>query len=128
MQTEISKIINLKSQWKNGQINLEQLRDSWALGSSKLKAKQTTAKPIDSMLLDVKRNFCDLMRDIESLTEIDYPKMLAQKVSLPLLLAHPFQQKHIGIIDKIAFRPAAAALRGRCSYTQGKVTGWDLEE
>jgi hypothetical protein len=76
--------MNLKSQWKNGQINLEQLRESWGLGSPKLKTKHSPSKGIDSMVLDIKRNFCDLMRDIESLTEIDYPKMLAQKVFVPL--------------------------------------------
>lgn len=76
--------MNQKSLWKNGQINLEQLRDSWGLNSPKLKAKQTQSKTIDSMILDIKRNFCDLMRDIESLTEIDYPKMLSQKVSILL--------------------------------------------
>lgn len=68
MQSEINKIMNQKSMWKNGQINLEQLRDSWGLSSPKLRLKQNTVKTIDSMLLDIKRNFCDLMRDIESLT------------------------------------------------------------
>jgi hypothetical protein len=56
--------MNQKSMWKNGQIHLELLRDSWGLSSPKLKSKQTQSKTIDTMLLDIKRNFCDLMRDI----------------------------------------------------------------
>ncbi len=61
-------------------MNLDEVKNSWGLSSPKIKNKSGQTRSIDSAVLDIKRNVCDMMRDIQSLTEIDYPKMLALKV------------------------------------------------
>ena len=61
-------------------MNLDEVEGAWNVGPSRLKTK-TLSKQADHMLDQLKRHFHDLMRDIQSLTEIDYPKMLALKVT-----------------------------------------------
>ena len=62
-------------------MNLEEVESAWNVGPSKLKTKALTRQS-DQMLDELKKHLHDLMRDIESLTEIDYPKMLALKVQI----------------------------------------------
>lgn len=62
-------------------MNLDDIQAAWNLSFPKTRSKSAQSKYVESSLVDLKKHFHDLMRDIESLTEIDYPKMLALKVN-----------------------------------------------
>ena len=80
LKNELSRIVTEKSLWKMGQMNLDDVKSAWNLGATKTRTKSSQSKHFESIIVDVKKHFHDLMRDIESLTEIDYPKMLGLKV------------------------------------------------
>lgn len=63
--------------WKSGELSLDNLKDEYGLGK---KGKGGTYKSSDGVLFEVRRHFYDLMSDIETLAEIDFPKMLSLKV------------------------------------------------
>ncbi len=69
-----------KVMWKSGELSLNSLKEEFGLGK---KSKAGPYKSSDGALFEVRRHFYDLMRDIETLAEIDFPKMLSLKVYLP---------------------------------------------
>jgi hypothetical protein len=69
-----------KVMWKSGELSLSSLKEEFGLGK---KGKGGAYKSSEGALFEVRRHLYDLMRDIETLAEIDFPKMLSLKVSLP---------------------------------------------
>ena len=73
----MGKIINGKNLWKAGKATLEDLKDFYNV-ETEVGTKKPDFKLADALLQDVKKHLYDLMKDIENLSEIDYPKMLSQ--------------------------------------------------
>jgi hypothetical protein len=84
IRSDLGRVVEAKGQWKNGEATLEDLKYELGLAVAKGKGKMAalTSKASESALTEIKKHFVDLMRDIESLSQIDYPKMLSHNVSL----------------------------------------------
>lgn len=78
----MGKILNGKMMWKAGKTTLEDLKDFYNVETSVTTGspKKVEFKTADAILQEVKKSLYDLMKDIETLSEIDYPKMLSQDV------------------------------------------------
>ena len=77
LKRNMGKIINGKNMWKAGKSTLDDLKDFYNVETD-VGTKKTDFKFADSLLQEVKKHLYDLMKDVENLSEIDYPKMLSQ--------------------------------------------------
>ena len=83
LNSQIRKLVKEKSLWRQGEINLEEAQEIFGKRNSSSPTRilrKDDFKFADHILFEIKSSFSELMKDIEALSSIDYPKMLSMNL------------------------------------------------
>lgn len=84
--------------WKEGLSTLGDVRDIFEV-KEEVGGKNQHSRKVENLLDELKRSFATMMKDIESLAHVDYPKMLSLDVNFLLKQVFKFDHSYEEYVD-----------------------------